>query len=244
MRSILSIVVVLGVAAALGLAACNSEQPASPYPQGLPQGYPQAYPQMPPAQQPQAAVPVQPAAQAPANPLAGLAALGQAMGQMAPPQQAGQPVQAAAPAALVPWQSLSQALPTAAPGWAMQGQIEGSTANAMGIAVSTAKCDLTQGAMTADVEIVDNAMTAGLAAMTFTMVPTIDSSEERSSRVNFGTYPGMQSFKKQSNRAEVTVIVSNRILITVKVNNAGSEAPALQLAQMVNYALLTSLIGG
>ena len=138
----------------------------------------------------------------------GLAALGQAMGQPAA-QPAGR---AAAPAAIVPWQSLAQALPTAAPGRAMQGQIEGSTVNAMGFAMI--------GNMSAD------------------------TSESRSSRVNFGAYPGMQNFQKTSNSADVTVVVGNRIIATVKVSNAGSEAPALQLAQMINYALLASLIGG
>jgi len=246
MRSIFSIVFVIGLAAALGLSACKSEQPASPYPQGYPQAYPQAYPQgYPQAPVAQQQIPAQPAAQQPANPMAGLAALGQAMGGMAG-QPAGQPGQAAAPAALVPWQSLSQALPTAAPGWAMQGQIEGSTANALGIAVSQAKCDLTQGAMAADVEILDNAMAAGMAAMGFAMMGNMsaDTSESRSSRVNFGAYPGMQNFSKTSNSADVTIVVGNRILVTVKVTNTGSEAPALQLAQSVNYALLASLIGG
>jgi hypothetical protein len=76
------------------------------------------------------------------------------------------------------------------------------------------------------------------------MVPSVDSSEARTSRVNFGTYPGMQNFQKTSNSADVTVVVGNRVLVTVKVTNAGSEAPALQLAQSVNFALLASLIGG
>jgi len=220
MRFIPLIVVVLATAA-LGLAACKSEEPVNPYAQAYPQGYPQAgYPQVPIAQQPQAQVPAQPVA-----------------------QPAGQ---AAAPAAIVPWQSLAQALPTAAPGWAMQGQIEGSTVNAMGIAASTAKCDLAQGAMAADVEIVDNAMAASMAAMGFAMLGNMstDTTESRSSRVNFGAYPGMQNFQKQSNSADVTVVVGNRILVTVKVTNTGSEAPALQLAQAVNYAHLASLIGG
>lgn len=240
MRSISSIVIVLGLAAALAFAACKSEEPVNPYaqayPQGYPQGYPQAYPQVP--------VAPQPVAQQPANPMAGLAALGQAMGGMAgqPPGQAGQ---VAAPTALVPWQSLGQALPTSA-GWAMQGQVEGESVNVMGIAASTAKCHLTQGAMTADVEIVDNAMAASMAGMGFAMLGnmTTDTNESRSSRVNFGTYPGMQNFQKTSNSADVTVVVGNRILVTVKVSNAGSEAPALQLTQAINFAHLASLIGG
>ena len=54
----------------------------------------------------------------------------------------------------------------------------------------------------------------------------------------------MQNFQKTSNAADITVVVGNRVLVTVKVANAGSEAPALQLAQMVNYALIASLVGG
>ena len=240
MRFISTIVAVVAVLAALGFAACKSEEPVNPYAQAYPQGYPQAYPQVPVAQQPVA----QPAAQQPANPMAGLAALGQAMGGMAG-QPAGQAGQVAAPNALVPWQSLGQALPMSA-GWAMQGQVEGESVNVMGIAASTAKCHLTQGAMTADVEIIDNAMAAGMAGMGFAMLGNMatDTNEGRSSRVNFGTYPGMQNFQKASNSADVTVVVGNRILVTVKVSNAGSEAPALQLAQAINFAHLAALIGG
>jgi hypothetical protein len=247
MRFVSAVVVLVAVSAAFGFAACKSEEPVNPYAQGYPQGYPQgvqqAYPQVP-VTQPQQQPAAQPTGQPAANPLAGLAALGQAMGGMAG-QPAGQPVQAAAPTALVPWQSLAQALPTAA-GWTMQGQVEGESVNVMGIAASTTRCDLAQGAMTAHVEIVDNAMAASMAAMGFSMLGNMssDTNEGRTSRVNFGTYPGMQNFQKQSNSADVTIVVGNRIMVTVKVQNAGSETPALQLAQAINFAHLASLIGG
>ena len=90
------------------------------------------------------------------------------------------------------------------------------------------------------------AMAAGMAGMGFAMLGNMatDTNESRSSRVNFGTYPGMQNFQKTSNSADVTVVVGNRILVTVKVSNAGSEAPALQLTQAINFAHLAALIGG
>jgi hypothetical protein len=241
---------------AIAYLGCGSE-PDNPYPQGYPQGYPgqaqqqpQGYPQQPmqpmqpaqPVQPAQPAQPVQPGqpGQQP-NPFAGLA---QAMGQMAG-QMGGQPPGQAAPAsAVIPWQSLSQALPTTAPGWQLQGQVEGETAAAMGISVSSASCKLKQGAMTAEIEILDNAMAAGMASMGVNMVIQVDTNEERIGRVNIGNQPGMQTFHKQQNKADVVLIVRNRLMVNVTVDNAGSEAPAVQLAQLINIAHLNSLMGG
>ena len=161
------------------------------------------------------------------------------MGQV-PGQAAG-----GAPTQMIPWRSLSQALPTAAPGWTLQGEIEGESANMMGIAVSTAKCKLAQGSMEAVIEVVDTSMNP-MIAMPFNMMRgmQIDSSKERRGPVNFGTYPGTQSWTKTNNKAEVMVMVHNRVMITVKVTNAASEVPANQLANQVNYAHIASLIGG
>ena len=194
---------------------------------------------MQPVQPMQPAQPAAPAGQQP-NPLAGLAgALGQAMGQAQ-----GQPA-GGAPMQMIPWQSLSQALPTAAPGWALKGEIEGESANMMGISVSTAKCKLASGGMEATIEVVDTSMNP-MIAMPFNMMRgmQIDSSKERRGPVNFGTYPGTQSWTKASNKAEVMVMVHNRVMVTVKVTNAASEVPANQLASQVNYAHIAALIGG
>ncbi len=249
-KALLVTTTITGLALIFG---CQSE-PQNPYPQGYPQqGYPGQAPgfqqpgqqpmqPMQPVQPVQPVVPGQPAAPAgqQPNPLVGLAgALGQAMGQ-APGQAAG-----GAPAQMIPWQSLSQALPTAALGWALKGEIEGESANMMGISVSTAKCKLAQGGMEATIEIVDTSMNP-MIAMPFNMMRSmqIDSSKERRGPVNFGTYPGTQSWTKTNNNAEVMVMVHNRVMITVKVTNAASEAPANQLASQVNYAHIASLIGG
>jgi hypothetical protein len=157
-----------------------------------------------------------------------LGALGQAMAQG---QQAG--------AAAIPWQSLAQALPLNAVGWTAQGQAKGESAQMMGISVSTARLQLTQGAMKGRVEIVDTSMNPML-AMPFNMARTmrIDSSEERMGPINFGTYPGTQVFRKTSGQAEVMVLVANRLLVTVTVDGASAEQPAVSLAQQVNYPLL------
>ena len=105
----------------------------------------------------------------------------------------------------------------------------------MGLSLSTAKCALTQGAMRAAVEIVDTTMNP-LMAMPFNMARAmqVDSSSERMGPINFGEFPGTQSYKKQAQRAEVMVMVRNRVLINVRVEGAGSEAPAVGLAQYVN----------
>jgi hypothetical protein len=146
---------------------------------------------------------------------------------------------------MIPWQSLANALPVNAPGWTMQEQVKGESANMMGISVSRAGCDLKQNNLDAEVEIVDTTMNP-MIAMPFNMMRSvqIDSSEERQGPINFGIYPGTQKFEKKRARAEIMVMVHNRIMVTIRVKNATSEAEAVNLAQYVNYALLAQLVGG
>ncbi len=270
-RGILLIVLCM-VAIATLVFACNS-QPEQPAPLGYAQqpmqpGYPpqpaQGYPQQPvqpgqvappvqpgqvapPVQPGQVAPPVQPGQVAPPvqptqpmqpgqNPLGGL--LG-AMGQAAGQQPAGGAV------THIPWQSLSQALPVSAPGWAMEGQVKGESANVMGISVSQASCKLKQGNLSAKVEIIDTSMNP-MIAMPFNMARSvqIDSSEERMGPINFGTYPGTQKFEKGRKKAEVLVMVHNRVMVKVEVKNAASEAQAVELARYINFAHLAKLAGG
>jgi hypothetical protein len=201
-------------------------QPAAPAPAGGISGAPTA-PTVP-----------QPAAQPPnATPMSGLmGALGAMQGQ----QQGG-----GAPVKVIQWQSLTQALPLATPGWTLAGQPKGESATVMGISVANASCKLTQGNMTAKVEIVDTSMNPML-AMPFNMARSIqvDSSEERMGPINFGTYPGTQKLRKTRNQAEVMVMVKNRIMITVKVDNTASEAAAVGVMQYVNFNHLSSLVEG
>ena len=127
----------------------------------------------------------------------------------------------------------------------MQGQVRGEGANIMGISVSKSSCKLRKGNLEAEVEIVDTTMNP-LIAMPFNMARSvqIDSSEERHGPINFGIYPGTQKYEKRHGRAEIMVMVHNRIMVTVKVRRATSETEAVNLAQYVNYALLAKLVGG
>lgn len=127
----------------------------------------------------------------------------------------------------------------------MKGQVSGESANIMGISVSKASCDLTQNNLSADVEIVDTTMNP-MIAMPFNIARSvqIDSSEERHGPINFGVYPGVQKFEKNRNSAEIIVMVHNRVMVTVRVKNATSEAEGVNLAQYVNYAMLAQLVGG
>jgi hypothetical protein len=237
--------VVLGAVVA-ATAACGSQegsppagnQPVQPGMPAAPQPAAQGQPAQPtqPAQQAAPRQPAQPGQPA-QNPMAGLiGALGAMQGQ----QKAG-----TAPAQAIPWQSLVQALPTAAPGWTMDGQPEGESVSLGGFTSSQAKCRLKQGNMTAKVEIVDTSLNP-MVAMPFNMARTmrVDSSEERMGPINFGTHPGTQKLSKKRNEAQVMVMVSNRILVTVEVSDTTAETPAVGVMQYVNFAHLAQLVGG
>jgi hypothetical protein len=147
----------------------------------------------------------------------------------------------------IPWQALSKALPTEIPGWELDGEIEGESANMMGISISRAGCKLVNDkkGMTARVQIVDTSMNPML-AMPFNMARNmqIDSSKERMGPIDFGIYPGTQKYDKKRGQAQITMLVHNRILVTVEVNQADSEAPAVTVAKQVNLKILAELAGG
>ena len=230
--------------------ACGSDATTAPTPQQnqLPAA---AQPATQAAQPVQAAQPIQAAQPAPAtqpapaaqpgqpqNPMAGLmGALGALQGQQG---ANGAPTQKA-----IPWQSLVQALPVAAPGWVLDGETKGESVALGGFTTSNARCSLKQGTMTAKVEIVDTSLNPML-AMPFNMARAaqIDSSEERMGPINFGTYPGTQRFDKTNNSASTMVLVNNRVLINVEVTGAGSEAAAVGVMQYVNFAHLAQLTAG
>jgi hypothetical protein len=193
---------------------CQAEQ-RNPHPQGYyQQGAQGQYPQANPTAQPQ---PTQPAVPV-------------------------QPTQSATGA--IPFQSLQQALPTAAPGWLQHGQVEGQTAVEMGLAVSSASCGLAQGATTARVTILDNAMAAGMSSMTINMAIPVDTTEERILKQVIQGHPAKVRFDKQRNTAQALIVVRDRLQITVEVSNTTGEAPATALAQQVNFAHLAALMGG
>ena len=234
------------VVAGVFLLGCGKDEPqptAVPLQQGGAAGQqataqPAAAAQPVAVTQPAATPTAAPTATGQANPMANLmGALGALQGQGQ--QQAGQPV------ATIAWQSLTQALPSAAPGWTLKGSPKGESVQMMGVSVAQASCELTQGNMTAEVEIVDTSMNPML-AVPFSMARSVqvDSSEERLGPINFGDHPGTQRFDKKSNKAEVMVLVKNRVMVTVKVQNAPAESAAVGIMQYVNFNHLSSLVEG
>jgi hypothetical protein len=269
-RAILTIMAVVA-AAALVLGCGNDPQPPAPVgTQPTPIQPGQAYPGTPPAQPGQAypgqpaqpvpapvppAQPVQPGQPAPpAQPAQpgqpgqqGVPQIGDllgALGQMAG-QQPTQPGQQPAAVTHIPWQSLSQALPTATPGWTLSGEVQGESLNMMGISVSQAGCDLVKGNLKAEVQIIDTTMNP-MIAMPFNMARSmqIDSSEQRVGPINFGVYPGTQKLDKRRNKTEIMVMVHNRVLVKLTVEGSPTEAEAQNLGRYVNYAMLATLVGG
>jgi hypothetical protein len=113
----------------------------------------------------------------------------------------------------------------------------------MGIAVSTASIELLSGNMRARVDIADTTMNP-LVALPFHMarlVP-VDSSEERVNPLTLGGHPATQRFNKHNGGAQIVAMIGQRLMVTVNVQNADSEQPALALAQLVNFPLLVESI--
>jgi hypothetical protein len=147
------------------------------------------------------------------------------------------------PVATIPWQTLAQALPQAIPGWTAEEQAKGQTAKMMGIDVSTASIALVALSMKARVDIVDTAMNPWI-AMPFNLARAVlmDSATQRVGAVTLGGHPATERFDKPTNVAEVIAMVSDRIMVTVRVSGARSEQTALSVAQMINYPLLAAAL--
>jgi hypothetical protein len=220
-------------AAAALATACSSEAAPQPAPQPAPV---QAAPQP--------AAPAQPGQPAQPNPIGGmLGMIGQAVGAATgQPVQPGQPGQAVK---LVPAEDLVGALPVNVAGWTKSGDPTHESVEGM---TSQASCRLAQGAMTAQVEIVDTAFSPMLAmAFPVARMARMDSSTQRSGPIDFGAaheYPGVQRYNKVGRDAEVMVLVKNRVLVTVKVTGADGEQLAVQLASQVDLPRLAKLLGG
>ncbi|MDD5308719.1 MAG: hypothetical protein PHU25_15485 [Deltaproteobacteria bacterium] len=169
-----------------------------------------------------------------------LGALGQAMGAAG-----GKPGQPGQGTKLVGAQDLMSTLPVNVAGWTKAGEPTHASIEGMS---SQAGCKLVQGAVTAQIEIVDTAFSP-LLAMAFPMarMARVDSATQRSGPIDFGAareYPGVQRYNKVGRDAEVTVLVKNRVLVTIKVTNTDREALAVQLASQVNLPRLAELVGG
>lgn len=176
------------------------------------------------------------------NPMAGLFG---ALGSKGETAKAGEVVSAGTTVTLIPWRSLSRALPVGGNGWTRQGEPEGSTSEVRGIPVPQASCQLGRGQLSAKVSILDTFMNP-LLAMPFNMARTveIDSVNERIGPTSILNHPATQKYKKGQQKAEVLIMVGSRILVKIQVHGAANETPAVELAKSLNLALLSEFAGG
>lgn len=209
-------------------------QPATAQPvPGMP-GAP-AMPAMPgmPGATPAPGMPGTPALPAvPQNPFA-------ALGQMA---QAMQGVQAPTAGAIVNWRQLAEALPTQVPGWTAEGEVEGSSGAAMGMAVSEARRSFTQGDRRITFKVMDSSMNQ-MAAMAFNMARTIqvDSSQEVQRPAELSGNPGFLKYENGSRSSEATFMIANRFIVELRASGSQNPDEILQIAAFVNVARLAQL---
>jgi hypothetical protein len=146
---------------------------------------------------------------------------------------------------LIPWQILSTALPTNMPDWKLDGTIDGKKTTMMGIPVSQASCKLKKESMTARVQIVDTLMNPVLIKPFNAARSTpVNSSKERLTSTRFENFPAMQKYDKKRGEAEITILVHDRILVSVEVGKTDSEALAFSVVRHVNLKMLEKLAGG
>lgn len=219
------------------IAACGQSAPpgapglpatAAPVP-GLP-ATPAGSPGLPVTPAAPAGSPAQPAV--PQNPFAALAQMAQGMQNVQAPN-AGQ---------IVNWRQLGEALPAQIPGWAPDGELEGSTGAALGMSVSEAKRRFTQGDRRLRYEVVDSSLN-GFAAMAFNAARTVqvDSSTELQRPADLSGNPGFVKYRYQGRDAEAGFMVGGRFIVTIKASGSANADEILQLAAYVNLARLGQL---
>lgn len=162
-----------------------------------------------------------------------------ALGQMA---QAMQGVQAPNAGGVTNWRQLAEGLPAQIPGWTPDGEVQGSTGAAMGLAASEASRSFSQGERNLRYKIMDSSMN-GMAAMAFNAARTIqvDSSTEVQRPADLQGNPGFMKFQNQSRRAEANFMIANRYIVEINTSNSTGPDEILQLAAYLNLARLAQL---
>lgn len=162
-----------------------------------------------------------------------------ALGQMA---QAMQGVQAPNAGGVTNWRQLAEALPPQVPGWTPDGEVQGSTGAAMGLAASEARRSFSQGDRDLDFKVVDSSMNQ-MAAMMFNAARTVqvDSSEEVQRPADLSGNPGFMKYRNAEHRAEATFMIANRYIFEIQTTGSPNPDEILQLAAYLNLARLTQL---
>jgi len=143
------------------------------------------------------------------------------------------------------WHSLADALPSKTKDWKIQGDPLGDNSPIRGIPAPRAKCQLSRGSLTAEIEILDTMMNP-LLSMPYNLARAVqvDSAKERIAQTRMLSHPATKKYNKQKHKAEILIMVGGRILVTVTVHGAANENPAMELAKSLNLNLLSKLAGG
>jgi hypothetical protein len=207
----------------VALVACKKEEPAKPAPVAA---QPAAAPAPPPAPAPSptaaAPSPAPAAAVDPKNPFQALQQLGEAL--------AGQK---GAGGSVVNWRSLEPFVPEKLGDWTADGQVDGSTGGMGAMQVSRVKRSYQQGERRMRAEIIDTTasplMRAGFA---FVGALHEDTSRGIKKGTKVGGHNAILEWNRSSKRSRVTVLVADRFLVKISVDNANPDDAANVAAQM------------
>jgi hypothetical protein len=157
-------------------------------------------------------------------------------------QQLAQGVQGAQTATVVDFEKLQALLPEMA-GW-KRGEPDGQQMSSMGVKMSHAKAQYSQGDSEIDLEITDSAFSQIIMApMSFMLASGYNerSSDGYKKAAPVSGQPGFEEWNKNSKHAEVTAVVANRFIVTAKADNVSGPEVARKLVEAVDFAKLAAL---
>lgn len=171
------------------------------------------------------------------NPVAAVAQLQEAAKKAA---EAAREAQERTPVDPVPFARLIELLPKAPAGFTAE-EPTGETTNAMGFEVSQAKRTYRAAEKELSVSLLDGAFNAPLyAGVTMLAQFARESTDGYERGVTLDGNPGVEKWRKGSGRAELTVVLGKRFLVTIESEGAGEGFPR-QVWGSLDRARLASL---
>jgi hypothetical protein len=157
-------------------------------------------------------------------------------------EQLAKGMQGAQTATVVDFEKLQALLPEVS-GW-KRGEPKGEQVSSMGVKMSRASAQYSQGDSEIDLEITDSALSQMIMAPMSMMLAA--GYNERSSdgykkSATVSGQPGFEEWSKNSKHAEVTAVVANRFIVTAKADNVTGPESARKLVESVNLAKLAVL---
>ncbi|MEK7703655.1 MAG: hypothetical protein AAB426_01755, partial [Myxococcota bacterium] len=123
--------------------------------------------------------------------------------------------------AVVNWRELAKVVPESVAGFTAEGELNGQTSGMGNMQVTEVTRHYKKGDKELRLEITDTSMVAALRAP-FAMMAMIneDSSKGYKKGGSIGAYPGLAEWESQGKESHVAVLVADRFLVNVKIENA------------------------